>query len=285
MGYNGPTAYAVSFPCKERKNLGEREGGRDMKRRMVALLLTLGMIVSLAACGGESGEGNGGKSGGKKTPEETAEAFVEALSRQDLDSMLACCYIEEYVDRVDYRESVEREGIIGLNYWWGLPWDQSMGRELAINAIRHSMNGQIKCLCASLLLEEAGGQREDIEKYWTGNVITENSPEFVDRLTALDFSQLKGLKIEPVEWDGEEISMTQWWRTEDAAASREMEYYKNSWGVDNAVELTVPMTLGEKKFLMGFTLVETEDRWQIARLTASGNKGMFSRSGWAVLLE
>lgn len=268
-----------------------------MKKRALAFLLTLGVILSLTGCGGQSGALGGGKSGGEKTPEKTVERFIKALSNQDLDAMLSCCYIDEYFARVTFEDRAERLGSVMTSHAEGWPWGQPLGRELAVARRRSNFESQIRFLSGSLLLQhkEEGERTADWDRYLEYQPLnTKNDPQLIgDLVAALDYSRLKELKIAPVTIVGEEISGIK--RLEELGGKNDPEGWKErmqnvaesaqeDYGVDDYVQVMVPLVLGEENFVKGFTLVQVDGRWQIFGLNAS-LAGLEESSGSAVLVR
>ena len=51
-----------------------------MKRKLLSLILTGAMVLSLAACGGNTGSGNAGNEGGSNPPSQTADEKIEDVN-------------------------------------------------------------------------------------------------------------------------------------------------------------------------------------------------------------
>lgn len=228
-----------------------------MKKRLLAMLVAAVLLLGLlASCGG------GGQSDAKAgaTPEKTVETFLNALKKQDLDTMLACCYIEDYYDVFSFQDCVVDQGYMDIGSYMA-PTDYAFYREAMAVYRRGDLTRYIQVLANNLLLLTDENYQEKWADYAfyndKANIIlyklkqddtaTGWASDFVD---AVDPDRLKGLEIKRVEVEGDDTEVGK-------------ERQKRYWGRDQVVMVDAELELEGATFLKGFTLVEVDGRWQI----------------------
>lgn len=215
----------------------------------VALSLALCLVLGLAGCGGGSK-----KTAAGKTPEETLENFFEALSKQDVETMMSCCYVEDYLDRVSFAQYINRiqsyMPVVGIS----APTEYDYYRELVSYELRTQYARALKMLTFSLLAAD-----EEYQDLLNGYVVAP-----VDRKWAKDFSQtvdpevLKDLVVVRIDENC----------PEEQEDSQYRENFLTVTGADDCVERTVLLELDGQLFYKGFTLAEIDGRWQIYAFAA-----------------
>lgn len=184
-----------------------------------------------------------------RTPEETMETFFKALSRQDVDTMLACCYIEDYFDRVSFVQFVDRIQSYNLQIDISAPAEYDYYRDLLIERRRGRLAQYFETLTFSLLTT-------DLEEY---EHMMDQRPILADGDWAVDFSRmanpkaLADLKVLSIDENCPEL--------QNRPQNKEV-MSKNS-GADDCVERTALLELNGALFYKGFTLAEVDGRWQI----------------------
>lgn len=261
-----------------------KQWSKGNKTRALALLLAFGMLLGLAGCAG-------GKTGGGKTPEETMAMFLDALKDQDLDTMLECCDIE-YIDRVDFQKYTERTGVLFLDYIWG---DAALLRETAVAARRGNYARNIQTLTASLLLLGEGEyQTEWANLVQVQSVPVRKDPQILDEfMSKMDPERLKKLEVAPVTVYDMEIEgierildrVVAEGKTSEEKAQKYAEQMMTNLAAEDVVEMAVPLTLGDKKFIKTFTLVKVAGRWKINSFYANMAALDDEMIGAAMLIE
>lgn len=219
-------------------------------RRLISFSLAACLVLGLAGCGNAGSSGSGKRFVTGKTPEETLETFFKALSRQDVNTMMACCYIEDYCDRVSFAQCVERLGGYMPFGPVSAPTEYDYYRNLAIYQQYATYAKAFQNLAFSLLAIDVDGYKN----------LLENVPIVpVDENWAVEFSRevnpkaLADLKVVSIDQDCSE-------RQNDPQYKENM---TKSNVVDDCVERTVLLELNGILFYKGFTLAELNGRWQI----------------------
>lgn len=226
-------------------------------KRYLAMLLVVALAIGATACAG-------GKSGGAgTTPEATVETFLEALKAQDLDAMLACCFIEDSCDEFDYQAYIVRQGFMNSTSQEA-PAQYPLYRETMAAERRGFMANRIRMLASSLMMQtgDAGAWEAYVEDYGSKTqIILPREEEEREEIAAafvkaVDPDGLRDLKVTQV----------QRFQPENEEQKASFETWAKMWGRKQAAEVHVTMELGEAQFQKGFTLVEVEGRWQIAMM-------------------
>lgn len=219
-------------------------------RGWIALTLAFCLVLGLTGCG-DSGKK---KTVTGKTPEDTLETFFEALSKNDVETMMACCYVEDYLDRVSFSQYTDRIQSYMPVGRISAPTEYDYYRELVGYELRVQYARSFKMLAFSLLATDA-----EYENLFNNIPILH-----VDRKWAKSFSRtvdpetLKDLEVLSIDEDCPEMQ-------------RDSKYSKNLLavtGADDCVERTVLLKLDGQLFYKGFTLAEIDERWQIYSLSA-----------------
>lgn len=220
--------------------------------RLMTFSLAFCLVLGLAGCSG----GGKKKTVTGKTPEETLETFFEALSEQDVDTMMECCYIDDYLDRVSFAQYVDRIGtyIPYSGNKISAPTEYGYYRELTGYQLRSQYAWTIQMLTFSLLATD-----EEYDQLWDSVPV---GP--ADRKWAKNFSRtvdpeaLKDLEVLSIDEDRPDLQND--FKAEDN--------FLNVTGADDCVERTVLLELDDQLFYKGFTLAEIGGRWQIFSLNA-----------------
>lgn len=218
--------------------------------RWMSLLLVSCLVLGLTGCGG----GDKKETVAGKTPEETLETFFEALSKQDVDTMMACCYVEDYLDRVSFAQYTDRIQSYMPVGGISAPTEYDYYRELLGYELRFQFARGFKMLAFSLLATDA-----EYEQLLNGMPI-----QSVDKKWAKDFSRqvdpeaLKDLEVLSIDEDKPDMQND----------SRIRDNLLKSTGADDCVERTVLLELNDQLFYKGFTLAEIDGCWQIYSLNA-----------------
>lgn len=219
---------------------------RDIRKllgRATALVLAVCLVSGLAGCGG------GKKTAAGKTPEETLEIFFQALSRQDVDGMMACCYIEDYLDRVSFAQYTDRIRSYLPTGGISAPTEYDLYRKTVDYQLRANFARSFQMLTFSLLATDEEYQ-DLLEFRPIGNVDRDWANDFS---RAVDPAALKDLKVLRIDEDCPDMQ-------DDP---RVEENFQKTTGADDVVERTVLLELDGQLFCKGFTLAEIDGRWQI----------------------
>lgn len=226
---------------------------RKLFGRLMALSLAFCLVLGLAGCSG----GGKKKTVTGKTPEETLETFFEALSEQDVDTMMACCYVDDCLDRVSFSQYIDRIGTYvpaSGGYLVSAPTEYDYYRKLAEYECRARFSLGFKMLTFSLLATD-----EEYESLLNNMAVAP-----VDRKWAKDFSRvvdpeaLKDLEVLSIDEDIPDVQND----------SQVKDNFIKMTGADDCVERTVLLELDDQLFYKGFTLAEIDGRWQIYSLNA-----------------
>lgn len=216
--------------------------------RATALVLAVCLVSGLTGCGG------GKKTAAGKTPEETLEIFFQALSRQDVDGMMACCYIEDYLDRVSFAQYTDRTKTYLPTNGISAPTEYDLYRKTVGYQLRANFARSFQILTFSLLATDEEYQ-DLLEFRPIGDVDRDWAKDFS---RAVDPGALKDLKILRIDED----------RSDMQDDPRVEENFLRSTGADDVVERTVLLELDGQLFCKGFTLAEVDGRWQIYTVSA-----------------
>lgn len=225
-------------------------------KRILAMLLAAVLAMTATACAGKKSGGAG------TTPEATVETFLDALRRQDLDAMLKCCYIEDYCNAYDFQKGTTNNGFMQFTSPEA-PTQYPLYREAMEIERRGMMTNRIRLLASSLAMQrgDAGAWEAYKEQYIRTSQIAfppkenDRREEIVaDFIKAVDPDGLRDLRVTQI----------QRFQPEDEKQKASFERQAENWGRKQVAEVHVTMELGEAVFQKGFTLVEVNDRWQIA---------------------
>lgn len=169
--------------------------------------------------------------------------------------MMACCYIEDYFDRVSFSQLVDRMKSYTINYNISAPAEYDYYRELLIYQRCGDFARQFQILTFSLLATDL----DEYEQLMGSQVIGNIDRSWAKELSrAVDPKPLADLEILSIDEDCPE-------RQNDPQYK---ESVRKSSGADDCVERIVLLELDGVLFYKGFTLVEVDGRWQIYMLNA-----------------
>lgn len=257
---------------------------RVKMKRFTAVLLLL-MIAALSACGSKGPElpdetqntefstsnSKQTEEAGKNidenessdcklgtTPEETVTIFLNALANQDVDTMLKCCYIEDYYKQFSFKKHIERVGALSpLN---GIaPTEYTYYQDLVTYERYAAFARAIRYFTDSLLVPYSSDKR--YQDYIDGYIIpiTEIDSAWIEEfINTVNPSQLQFLKIQSIDANNPSI--------QSEAIIQNILFH--TYGATNCVERTALIELNGSLFLKGFTLVKIDEYWQIAQLSA-----------------
>ena len=233
-----------------------------MRKRVLSLLLGVCLLLPLCACGGELLSGGVKVSAAGATPEETVENFINALKKQDVETMLACCYIDEFYERLDFADYVDYLRSLAVGYSTA-PTEYEYYRDLVIAERRGDFAKKIRCLTWSLLAfrEEVQDYSEyaDYKRLLDGVIVGPVDWVWADTFTeVIDPSLLENLEIERL--DHQKLTDKQL----DASERR----WIDTFGVDDWSDQIVLLDIDGSLFCKGFDLVKVNDCWKIAGLNS-----------------
>ena len=189
------------------------------------------------------------------TPEETVTIFLNALMEQDAETALACCYIQDYYERVSMEKYVEVVGALSEGHAIA-PTEYSFYQELVTYEKYAEFSQKIRWLVYSLLIPFSSNQI--CQDYMANGLTVADSAWAEEFIQMVDPDQLKLLSIQSIDAN-----------TPDLQNSEQVKKrYMNIFGVTNSVERTVVIELNGLLFMKGFTLVEVDGYWQIAQMNA-----------------
>lgn len=186
------------------------------------------------------------------SPEEIVEIFMDAFAEQDIETMLACCYLDEMVERYSFIDAIDLSHFyVPQSVFFG---DGQFYKELALYEQKGELAQNIRYLTWSIVLAEDGKDvniiRGDVDRDW--------AIEFENKV---DSEKIHGFKVLRIDENNPE---KQYMDQHIANLQQRSKIY----GVDDICERTVLFECNGMLFYKGFTLVQYDGKWQILSFIA-----------------
>lgn len=190
------------------------------------------------------------------SPEEIVEIFMDAFAKQDIDTMLACCYSDEMVERYSFAGVTEYLHSYVPNMMFSE--DSQFYKELALYEQKGVFARNIRHFTWSILLAEDEEDGDILEGMPKANVDYDWALEFESKV---DSEKIYGFEVLRIDENNPEVQHRDQIIDNN---QRRSEVY----GVDDICERTVLFECNGMLFYKGFTLVQYDGQWQIQSLSA-----------------
>lgn len=171
---------------------------RKTTNRLLSFCLAACLLLGAAGCGSAGSSGSGKRVVAGKTPEETLETFCKALSRQDVNTMMACCYIEDYFDCMSFAQFTDRMHAYQPYTGISAPTEYDYYRDILLYQRCANFARQFQLLTFSLLATGLDEYEQLVGNQPIGGVDGEWAAEFS---RAVDPKTLAGLKVRSIDED------------------------------------------------------------------------------------
>ncbi len=188
---------------------------------------------------------------GYGTPEEAVLAYLDALNRGDVRSMLSVFALETYAKHADPMFSIERLGTYAFNKNYYIPYSDDYGCSM----LAYSRAGFITSGLLSALISFAGD--------FTQNFRLETDDDIENYLNQFDSSPLKDLpgNVSFTGWINP-VSMSRGYLTNKQTAGARMADLVLSGADDQAIRVAEFQVNGHKAYLP-MRCIRYEDRWYL----------------------
>lgn len=229
----------------------KKEGVLLMKK-IIALLLTLCLVLSLGACGGKATvEGKG-----YDTPEEAIVAYAEAIRSGELAKIMSTYAVETYVDRFDLEAYIEWMGCYYC-YSCPLPNTDAQSREMNLVDRQAEIGKEQEFLYLSVVLGEEykgnaipyllGGEYTSASKL-TRAISEEDWMEILAEMEIGDVADYRDLDVEKDDWKS----------IQNSYADKE-----TFLGCDELTGLAVEITLDGEDYYLLAELACYDGKWYV----------------------